>query len=61
LAETRSDLGDPSESLPLCRGTLTGVTSAGMLAGMIAFAVTLTFASSALFRFGLRHYKSASS
>ena len=42
-------------------GTLTGVTSTGMLAGMIAFAVALTIASSAFFRFGLSHYKSASS
>jgi ABC-2 type transport system permease protein len=42
-------------------GTLSGVTSPEMLAGMIAFAAVLIFASSALFRFGLRHYKSASS
>jgi ABC-2 type transport system permease protein len=42
-------------------GTLSGVTSPKMLAGMIAFAIVLVFASSAMFRFGLRHYKSASS
>ena len=42
-------------------GALTGVTSTIMLAGMTAFAVVLLIGSSVLFRFGLRHYKSASS
>ena len=42
-------------------GTLTGVTTPAMLAGMIALAVALIIASSALFRFGVSHYKSASS
>jgi len=42
-------------------GALTGVTSSAMLAGMIALAVVLVIASSVLFRFGLRQYKSASS
>jgi ABC-2 type transport system permease protein len=42
-------------------GALTGITSTGMLAGMIGLAIVLIFASSALFRYGLRHYKSASS
>jgi ABC-2 type transport system permease protein len=42
-------------------GALTGVTSTSMLACMVAFAAVLILASSALFRYGLRHYKSASS
>jgi ABC-2 type transport system permease protein len=42
-------------------GVLTGVTSVKMLAGMIVLAIALMIAASALFRFGLRHYKSASS
>ncbi len=42
-------------------GTLTGATSTGMLAGMVAFAAALVIAASALFRFGVKHYKSASS
>jgi ABC-2 type transport system permease protein len=42
-------------------GMLTGVTSPTMLAGMLALATVLMTAASALFRFGLRHYKSASS
>ncbi len=42
-------------------GVLTGVTSTRMLGGMVFFAVVSINAASALFRFGLRHYKSASS
>jgi ABC-2 type transport system permease protein len=40
---------------------LTGNLSYGMLAGMVGLALVLLIAASALFRFGLRRYKSASS
>jgi ABC-2 type transport system permease protein len=40
---------------------LTGAASPWALAGMLALAVALTLASSALFRYGIRQYKSASS
>jgi ABC-2 type transport system permease protein len=42
-------------------GAITGETSNAMLAGMIGLAALLIIAASALFRYGLRHYKSASS
>jgi ABC-2 type transport system permease protein len=42
-------------------GTLTGKTSTQMLISMVAMAVLLVIAASALFRYGLQHYKSASS
>jgi ABC-2 type transport system permease protein len=40
---------------------LTGDLSVGMLVGSVALATVLLVAASALFRFGLRHYASASS
>jgi ABC-2 type transport system permease protein len=42
-------------------GALTGAATPAALAGMLALAFVLVIVTSALFRYGLRHYKSASS